>query len=189
VQAADPDIEYCNHDEECTHIHEYYVCIPDVHLEDLTLYKGTCGHKPLFPLHPREIVGTFVFALMMMLSKIAGIGGGGIAVPLVGIFFDFSLKPAIAISSFSIFICSLTWFATNWKMKHPEKPNVIVVDYGLTNVMMPLNLLGSLIGAYIYLVFPDVILTVLLTLLLAFLAYKSTLQFYKIRSEENLMAR
>jgi len=38
----------------------------------------------------------------MLLSNVAGIGGGGIAIPMVQIFFGFSdLKFAIAISSFS----------------------------------------------------------------------------------------
>jgi uncharacterized membrane protein YfcA len=177
--------DFCNFDDDCNDIHEYDICWEDTELKKEG-YKGTCAHKPLFPMTGREIGGTIVFTLVMLLSKIAGIGGGGIAVPLVVYFFDFSFKPAIAISSFAIFICSLTWFATNWKMKHPEKPNVQVVDYGMTNVMMPLNLLGSLVGAYIYLVFPEAVLMILLTILLAFLAYMSTKSFFQIKAQEDL---
>jgi len=47
---------------------------------------------------------------------------------------------------------------------------MISIDYGLTIVMMPLNLIGSLIGALFLVMFPDLILMIILTLLLLVLA-------------------
>lgn len=80
----------------------------------------------------------------MLLSNVGGIGGGGIAIPMVQIFFGFdNLKVAIAISSFSIFCSTITRFVYNWKERHPEKPNTTSLDYGLSNVMMPLTLIGT----------------------------------------------
>ena len=80
----------------------------------------------------------------MLLSNVGGIGGGGIAIPMVQLFFGWEhLKKAIAISSFSIFISTLTRFFYNWKERHPEKPNMSSLDYGLSTVMMPLTLIGT----------------------------------------------
>jgi uncharacterized membrane protein YfcA len=62
---------------------------------------------------------------------------------------------------------------------------VIVIDYGMTTVMMPLTMVGSVLGAYIYLSFPDLILMIILTLLLLFLAYKSGESFVQVYRKEN----
>jgi uncharacterized membrane protein YfcA len=120
----------------------------------------------------------------MLLSNVAGIGGGGVAIPLAMYFFSLSMKPAIAISSFSIACSTMTRFFYNFGEKHPEKPNCVSIDYGMTTVMMPLTLIGSLVGAYIYKSFPDLILTIIMTLLLIGLAFQSAKKYKTIRAKE-----
>jgi len=90
----------------------------------------------------------------MLLSTVAGIGGGGVAIPLAMYFFNFSMKPAIAISSFSIMVTTTSRWLFNINERHPEKPNCVCLDYGMASVMMPLTILGSMIGAYFYNSFP-----------------------------------
>ena len=121
-------------------------------------HDGEVKGNPLFPMGAKEIIGTITFALFMALSTVAGIGGGGVAIPMVMGFFDFEMKPAIAISSFSIMITTLARFMFNFNERHPEKPDCTSIDYGMTNVMMPLTLIGSLIGAFIYVSFPEIVL-------------------------------
>lgn len=121
----------------------------------------------------------------MALSTVAGIGGGGVAIPMVMGFFTFEMKPAIAISSFSIMVTTLARFFFNFNERHPEKPGCTSIDYGMTNVMMPLTLIGSLIGAFIYVSFPEIILQTLLTLLLMFLCYQSCTKGIEIYKKEN----
>ena len=147
--------------------------------------EGVCVHKPLWPLHPKEWIGTVVFALFMLLANVAGIGGGGVAIPLAMTFFNLSLKPAVAISSFSICVATLARFFFNWNERHPEKPFMGSIDYGLTIVMMPLNLMGSLIGVLFYVVFPDLILMVILTLLLVVMFVDSGRKYKKMRAKED----
>jgi len=136
-----------------------------------------CHHKALFPMEPKEWVGTFVFSLIMCLSNVAGIGGGGVAIPLAMYFFNLSTKPAIAISSFAIMVSTLARFFYNFNERHPEKPNCTSIDYNMTNVMMPLTMMGSLIGAFFYLLFPDLVITIILTLLLFALSFESGKKF------------
>lgn len=48
-----------------------------------------CVHKRVFPIMPLEFVGIYVLAILMALSCMAGIGGGGVVVPMTMVFFDF----------------------------------------------------------------------------------------------------
>lgn len=129
----------------------------------------------------------------MALSTVAGIGGGGVAIPLAMYFFDLRmasksdlpLKPAISISSLSILIVTTARFIFNFNEKHPEKPQCTAIDYGLTNVMMPLTMIGSLSGAYFFISFPDIVLQVLLTALLFVLTIHSIRKYLEQRNKEN----
>ena len=116
-----------------------------------------CGHKHLFPPEKLEIAGYFVFAMVKALSNIAGIGGGGISVPILLGMFKFDTKRAVAISSFSIFVTSLASFLINFKKKHPEK-NVVMIDYGIVTIMMPCTLAGAQIGGLILVLAPTLVI-------------------------------
>lgn len=94
----------------------------------------------------------------MALSNIAGIGGGGVAVPLLMGFFHLDTKPAIAISSINIAITTATRFFLNFDKKHPEKPNVAVVDYNIATIMMPSCLAGAQLGAFILITCPALVI-------------------------------
>lgn len=117
-----------------------------------------CGHKGVFPVEPLEIGGIIIFAVVMALSNIAGVGGGGVAIPIIMAFFFFNTKPAIAISSFSIFLTTFARFFMNFRERHPEKDNVVVIDYDLVCIMMPTTLAGAQIGAIILVVFPSILI-------------------------------
>lgn len=126
-----------------------------------------------------------VFSIVMALANIAGIGGGGVAIPILIAFFYFTTKTAIAISSFSIFLTTLARFIMNFKEKHPDKANVVVIDYDLVTIMMPTNLAGAQIGALILVVFPSIIIQIILTLTLLALAIQSVFKAIEITKKEN----
>ena len=107
----------------------------------------------------------------MALCTVAGIGGGGIAVSLIIAFFQFTTKPAVAISSFTILICTTMRFFYNFKAKNPDKPRMNLLDYSLASVMMPTTLAGSQIGSLFFIIFPSLFIQILLTLLLGVLGW------------------
>lgn len=148
-----------------------------------------CEHKHVFPQKPLEVGGLFVFGFIMALCTVAGIGGGGIATSMIEAFFKFETKPAVAVSSFSILICTTMRFFYNFRTKHPEKTHMNVLDYGLASIMMPTTLAGSQIGGYILLMFPSLYIQIALTLLLLFLSYqtfKKAMQLDKKEKAEKL---
>ena len=74
-------------------------------------------------MYPLEIIGTFMFMVLMGLCQVAGIGGGGIDEPMSMAFFGFDTREAVALSSFIIFFCTIVRTIYTWKAMDPEKPN------------------------------------------------------------------
>ena len=141
---ASKDIK-CSTDADCPN-HPYFFCGIN--------RPGLCDHKKLFPPTGLEVGGWFVFAFVKAISNVAGIGGGSVSVPIIMAMFLFDTKKSVAISSFAIFVTSLTAFMLNFKKRHPEKPGVVIIDYPLVTIMMPLVLAGSQVGGLILVLFP-----------------------------------
>ena len=104
-----------------------------------------------------EFLGFIILPCLMSLSTVAGIGGGGVVIPVIMVCYQFETKKAIAISGFSILTCSLTRYLYNLNQKHPEKDSV-VIDYGLASIMLPTVLMGSYLGVIINVFFPSLVL-------------------------------
>jgi uncharacterized membrane protein YfcA len=168
-------------DSDCNN--KYFVCRSDDLCQGVT---SCCVHKSVF--QPKafmlEYVGLAVFTLVMALCNIAGIGGGGIAIPLIMAFFKFDTKVAVAISSFTILVCTVMRYLYNFNDMNPEKPNVVLVDYSLAVIMMPTTLAGSQIGTMVLNSFPPVVIQGTLTLVLAFLCYQSYFKACEISAKE-----
>ena len=58
------------------------------------------------------------------------------------------------------------------------------IYYGLTNIMMPLALIGTQVGAFLYLLLPAMIINIILTLLLLWLWVKSCRKMFSIIKKE-----
>ena len=165
----------CESDSDC-----------DPPYETCSASKGECVHKSVFPLEALEFVGSFVLGIILALCNAAGVGGGGIVIPICIIFFRFSTTHSIALSNFNIFSASITRFILNFKSKHPLKlKKAVIVDYEACMLMLPAVLLGGLIGVQLNSILPDVVVLVLLTILLIFMTYKSVMQGIKKFRAEN----
>lgn len=58
----------------------------------------------------------------------------------------------------------------------------------MTNVMMPLTMVGSLVGAFIYLLFPEMWILIILTLLLLLMSWESGKKYIDLSKKENAAA-
>lgn len=134
-------------------------------------------HKDLFPVKGIEIGGTFVLLILKALAVMSGIGGGGIIVPLLMVFYNLNTKNAVAISGFTILTGAITRYLITLGERHPDK-EATCIDYGITNVMLPTVMIGSTIGVFFNIIFPSIIINSLLTALLLFLTIQS---FFKCR--------
>jgi len=59
------------------------VCKEITDVNNADLGKWECVHKDFWPLKPIEIIGTFVLALFKLTATVSGIGGGGLAIPMI----------------------------------------------------------------------------------------------------------
>ena len=140
--------DVCESNADCDYDYDdYLICDEE---------SKTCEHKALFPMEPQEAVGTFVLTLLMALAVMSGIGGGGIIVPLLMIFYHLDTRNAVATSGFTIMTGSITRYFITLNDRHPDK-DATTIDYGITNVMLPTVMLGSIGGVFFNLIFPAVI--------------------------------
>lgn len=145
-------------------------------------------HKPIFPMHESEILGTVVLTVLMALAVISGIGGGGIIVSLLMVFYKLNTKEAIAVSGFTIFLGSIARFLITINKRHPHK-DAPVIDYSLANIMLPTVLVGSLFGVFLNLLLPSLVLQIFLSIVLALLAGQSGFKAVHIYQQETMEER
>jgi uncharacterized membrane protein YfcA len=122
--------------------------------------------------------------MITSISTVGGIGGGGLVIPFCMTFFGFSTKSAIALSGFTIFSCSVVRFLFFLNQKHPEK-DAVLIDYDLASIMLPMVMMGSMIGALASITLPNLILQILLTLLMISLTALAGLKGKQIYLKEN----
>lgn len=93
----------------------------------------------------------------MALAVMSGIGGGGIIVPLLMVFYKLDTKAAIAASGFTILTGSIARYLITARDRHPDK-DATTIEYGLSCVMLPTVLVGSIAGVLINMVLPALVL-------------------------------
>lgn len=178
AMAASKKKESCIVDEDCQHTSKFNVCV-----------NNLCEHKQVFPQLPLEIGGIFILVALKIMCTMAGVGGGGIVTPLCMVFYGFYTKDAVAVSAFATFAATFGSFLTTFKQKHPEKKTTVLIDYGLTCIMMPTTLAGAQIGSFILIVFPTPLVQILLVVMLIALCIQSLRKGIQIRRKENKLRK
>jgi uncharacterized membrane protein YfcA len=98
-----------------------------------------------------------------------GLGGGEIIIPILLYFYKFDTKEAFYISSFIIFIGSLTRTLLNVKNKNPNGLYVSI-DYRISIIMIPNVILGTIVGFYLNVILPSLILELIFIIMVLFLS-------------------
>ena len=123
----------------------------------------------VFPPSLLEVVGYFVLLAMATLSTAGGIGAAGSVGPLIMVFFSLSIFECVPITNFFGLTAAVTRFCLNFRMKHPNNPDRLVVYYDMVELAMPLLYLGSIIGVQIGTRLTEVALVATLASVLLFL--------------------
>eukprot|EP01065_Artemidia_motanka_P024407 TRINITY_DN2909_c0_g1_i1.p1 TRINITY_DN2909_c0_g1~~TRINITY_DN2909_c0_g1_i1.p1 ORF type:complete len:592 (+),score=114.07 TRINITY_DN2909_c0_g1_i1:267-1778(+) len=114
-------------------------------------------------------IGAF---LISGLAVLAGIGGGGMLVPLYINALGASPRLAVPISQATIFGSSLVNVSVNVRRKHPkgERP---AIDYAAAGVLMPMTLAGTTLGKVLGNIVPGWLRLFVLCLLLGYTLKKT----------------
>ncbi len=130
----------------------------------------------------RLIVTSVLCWIVTSCAVAAGIGGGGLLVPLYALVLlsandshdsnGSSTKLAIPISACTIFGVAVGNVAYLVTKRHPHA-NRPLVDYATVVLMQPGELMGVVVGVLFHTWFPDVLIVILLVLVLGVTAYKT----------------
>ena len=116
------------------------------------------------------VLTSLVCFVVTSLAVSAGIGGGGLLVPLYSLILGIDAKMAIPISESSIFgvACRNIFFiAPRW---HP-KANQPLIDYATVALMQLGKLMGVVFGVFLNQLLLEVIVIILLVIVLGFTCY------------------
>lgn len=69
-----------------------------------------------------NIIGVIVLFFMTILSTAGGIGGAGINIPFMMIFFQLPIKETIPVANIFGLLSSLVRFIINFNQRHPNNP-------------------------------------------------------------------
>ena len=103
---------------------------------------------------PHDIAAVVIWFLGAGLSMSAGVGGGGIYVPLGLILLRFGAKAATGLSQASIFGASLGGLYLNVKNRHPLA-NRPVIDLDMALFLAPMEMAGAVVGVIVQKLLPD----------------------------------
>eukprot|EP00435_Cladocopium_sp_Y103_P065267 s1586_g27.t1 len=132
-----------------------------------------CKHKPLFGTEAgADVAAAIVFFLISGLALSAGIGGGGLYVPLLMVMLGFPVHEATAVSQACLAGGPSSALIYNLRQRHPQghKP---MIDYDLVLIMGPNLLLGAMVGSVMNFSLPSWLILILLISILVHSAYKT----------------
>jgi uncharacterized membrane protein YfcA len=131
------------------------------------------------------IGGCFVCSI----GVIAGVGGGGILVPMFCGFLSIPMQSAVGLSQSTICGQSTLNMYISMQQKYPDASwDRPLINYQYLSLLLPLGLLGTLVGGILSKLCPDVLRLVLLFVLLSAVLYR-TVQKMRAQYEKDKEAR
>lgn len=139
------------------------------------LESGRCKVKSFTSLLSASTVFAMIGGfLICSVGVIAGVGGGGILVPMFAGLIHLPMLTAVGLSQSTICGQSMLnmWFAVQQKYPSPtwDRP---LINYQYLSLLLPLGLIGTLIGSILSKLCSDVLRVVLLFLLLSAVLYRT----------------
>ena len=122
-----------------------------------------------------------MLAGFLLLGNVVGELGSVVFVPIAFMIFDFSIKETLALCNTTVFFSTVTrmLLSSIWN-KHENRT---VIDYSLTSIITPMVMVGTYFGALSGVMFPQLSLTVVLTVallsILILTVYKGTVLYRK----------
>eukprot|EP01135_Chromosphaera_perkinsii_P003721 Nk52_evm39s252 gene=Nk52_evmTU39s252 len=153
--------------------------------------KGTCQHTALRPLTLDDVISGFLALLGSSLSVVAGVGGGGLYVPILMLILGFEADEAVPLSKAMILGGALINAYFLWNLRVYDKANdrpVAAVDMNALLLLTPMCLSGTVLGALLNVLLPNILIIVLLCVVLGYSAYKIFLKYLKERRKDGLIA-
>ena len=146
-----------------------------------------CLHKTLFPANERDLWGGAALFGAITIAGAVGIGGGGLAVPIMVMVMNFHVKEAVPLSHVIVFGSALAQNAINIPRRHPLSSARPLVDAEVALLLMPCMLGGHSLGVLLGPALPSTWIESVAVVVLLFAAIKTLLaahKAYRLEDEE-----
>lgn len=87
--------------------------------------------------------------IFVVFCNIGGLSGSANVIPLMLIFMNMTMTKAVPVSMALSMFSTIVRFAINYKIKHPNNENKLLVNYDIIQTTMPIVFLGTLIGVQV----------------------------------------
>jgi uncharacterized membrane protein YfcA len=122
--------------------------------------------------------------LVAAISLAAGVGGGGLNVPLLMLVLSFDAHVATAMSQAMLTGGALAAFIYNFHGAHPTRPQRPLINYELAGLIGASVVAGAQLGSVIHASAPPALILILLCIVLCDAARKGVKNAYKISEKE-----
>ncbi|KAG2382157.1 hypothetical protein C9374_005359 [Naegleria lovaniensis] len=146
---------------------------------------GICYHKDLFPRFSYlDAISTVFSFLGSVLASVAGIGGGGVIVPLLEAAGQFPPQLAVPISKTMIFGAAISNFIALSLKRHPHADRPLI-NYDVTLLLQPMSLIGVLVGVLFNTMFPAWLMVLLSAIILTIMTITTTIRAVQMWKSES----
>lgn len=119
------------------------------------------------------IGGCIALFISCSIAAAGGIGGGGLNVPILLVFFQFDYKTAVVLSLCTVLGNYTSQSTVNFNKRHPYKQSRPLIYYDAVLCLLPAQIGGSNIGVIISLVSPETILLILAIFVITYAGLKT----------------
>ena len=135
-----------------------------------------------------DLYGAACIVLLVVISfcAAAGIGGGGLNVPILILICNYSLKSSQKLSYCLLLGSYSSQLWVNYSKPHPLNPTKPVISYDIALAFLPIQLAGNNVGIILNAIFPDsVVYVVALVVVLfsAYISYTKAIHYYQKESD------
>jgi hypothetical protein len=132
------------------------------------------------------VVGSIVLFLGLVLASSAGIGGGGITLPILMVIFGFDFTHSVVLSLCAVLGNIISQFGLNFNARHPEFFPRPLIYWEAVLILLPAQLAGSSIGVLLSEMAPNTALKILAMATLLFAGVKTLLKGLVRYQQESL---
>ena len=132
-----------------------------------------------------EIVGYVLIFSIILTSSMSGLSGGYMTVLILYLIFKFESRKTLGYAAFFNFISSSVNFSYYYFRKNPVKKYKTLVDYEMVLIMIPLSIIGVMIGDIVYVVFPMFVVAAIIAIVWTTFAIDIFIRAVKMYRMEN----
>lgn len=169
----------CVENSEC---HSYYT-------KSYSCVNDHCIHNSFEFNTWKEWVGMFTIIVISTLANAGGLGAGAVIIPVYIFIYDFAPTDSIPLSKITIFAGAIASVMLSACSRREDDKNSLLINYEMATTMIPLLLIGTMIGVLLSKILPPVAITGCLCLYLFFSTYKMCTKAIEITKKENAKRR